>query len=91
MVDFSHVLEKETSMKAFAPTSIRRELAHRTTNGIEVTLLWSAEEDALAVQVIDTAGEQAFEVVVERDQAMHAFHHPYAYAALETTRAAWAA
>ena len=74
-----------------APTHIRRELAHRSANGIEVTLLWSADEDALAVQVVDTVEEQAFEVAVEPDQALHAFHHPFAYAAMRQAPLAWAA
>ena len=74
-----------------APTHIRRELAHRAANGIDVTLLWSAEEDELAVQVVDTVEEQAFEVAVERDQALYAFNHPFAYAATRQGPLAWAA
>ena len=74
-----------------APNHIRRELAHRASNGIEVTLLWSAEEDELAVQVVDAVEEQAFEVTVERDQALYAFHHPFAYAAMRQAPLAWAA
>jgi uncharacterized Zn finger protein len=74
-----------------APTDIRRELAHRAANGIEVTLLWSAREDEVAVQVVDTVEEQAFELVVDRGQALEAFHHPFVYAARQTTPLAWAA
>ena len=74
-----------------APTHIRRELAHRAANGIEVTLLWSAAEDEVAVQVLDTVEEQAFELAVDRDHALDAFHHPFVYAARRQTPLAWAA
>jgi uncharacterized Zn finger protein len=74
-----------------APTNTRRELAHRAANGIEVTLLWSAAEDEVAVQVVDTVEEQAFELVVDRGQALEAFHHPFVYAARPQTPVAWAA
>ena len=59
----------------------RRELAHRAADGIEVTLLWNRVDDTVAVEVVDHAAEQAFEVLVPRDCALDAFHHPYAYAA----------
>jgi len=57
----------------------RLELAHRTSDGIEVTLLWCACHDTVAVQVSDQGN--LFEVVVASDQALDAFYHPYAYAA----------
>ena len=31
-----------------------RELAHRASNGVEVTLLWRPSDDSLAVRVVDT-------------------------------------
>jgi hypothetical protein len=74
-----------------APTHIRRELAHRAANGIEVTLLWSAADDQVAVQVVDTVEEQAFELAVDRDRALEAFNHPFVYAARQQAPMAWAA
>ena len=59
----------------------RRELAHRAVDGIEVTLLWNRVDDTVAVEVIDHAAERVFEVLVPRESALDAFHHPYAYAA----------
>jgi hypothetical protein len=56
-----------------------------------VTLLWSAREDEVAVQVVDTVEEQAFELIVDRGQALEAFHHPFVYAARPQTPVAWAA
>ena len=60
----------------------RRELAHRSANGIDVTLLWHPEEDSLAVLVFDTRDGECLEVPVEEgDDALDVFNHPFAYAA----------
>ena len=59
----------------------RQELAHRTGNGIEVTLFWSAVDDALALQVVDHLVEECFEMPVSPDRGAFAFNHPFAYAA----------
>jgi hypothetical protein len=61
---------------------IRRELAHRVGDGIDVRLLWRASDDAISVVVYELRTGACFELSVERDQALNAFHHPYAYAAL---------
>jgi hypothetical protein len=58
----------------------RQELAYRSSNGIDVFLLWSPADDGLAVLVIDENSE-SFELVVAAQEAMDVFHHPYAYAA----------
>jgi hypothetical protein len=62
----------------------RRELAHRSADGVEVTLLWNPVSDTVSVQVIEHDTEACFELPVARDQALNAFTHPYAYAALAT-------
>lgn len=59
----------------------RQELAHRNSGGIEVTLLWSAADNELTVQVIDHFADEGFEVAVDHDRANHAYRHPWAYAA----------
>jgi hypothetical protein len=61
--------------------SDRRELAHRTSDGIEVTLLWSKASDRITIAVVDTRSDQALEFDVDGGAALDAFHHPYAYAA----------
>ncbi|MGH3136251.1 MAG: hypothetical protein ACRDPV_07145 [Gaiellaceae bacterium] len=58
----------------------RRELDHRNSNGIDVTLSWCPDEDLLIVTVLDDAGD-SFELVVEAHEAIEVSHHPYAYAA----------
>jgi hypothetical protein len=65
----------------------RQELAYRSTNGIDVFLLWCPADDSLAVVVIDENAD-SFELVVDAAQALDVFEHPYAYAAfrgIETT------
>jgi hypothetical protein len=60
-----------------------RELAHRASDGIEVTLAWRKSDNRVTVSVSDSKTGEAFEVAVEQtDQALHAFEHPFAYAAL---------
>jgi hypothetical protein len=60
----------------------RRELAYRRADGVEVTLFWNPVSDAVWVQVIERDTEACLELPVARDQALNAFNHPYAYAAL---------
>jgi hypothetical protein len=60
----------------------RRELAHRSANGIDVSLLWDPEQDSLAVLAFDTRDGECLEVEVrEGDDPMDVFEHPFAYAA----------
>jgi hypothetical protein len=59
------------------------ELAYRQGAGIEVTLLWQRTNGELTVSVTDTASGDSFELPVPPDEALAAFHHPYAYAAVK--------
>jgi hypothetical protein len=59
------------------------ELAYRLGAGIEVTLLWHRTSGELAVTVTDAASGASFELPVAADEALTAFHHPYAYAAAQ--------
>ena len=60
-----------------------RELAHRATDGVEVSLLWYPSNDVVSVQVADAKAGETFELVLgEGDRPLDVYHHPYAYAAL---------
>ncbi len=59
---------------------VRQELAYRSSNGIDVFLLWCPVDDGLAVVVIDDNAD-SFELVVDPAEALDVFAHPYAYAA----------
>jgi hypothetical protein len=56
-----------------------RELAHRISNGIEVSLFWTKVGNTLTVEVFDTTNDEFFSIDVPGDRALDAFHHPYAY------------
>jgi hypothetical protein len=58
-----------------------REIDRRTTSGVDVALYWSPEDDTLTLVVEDAASGERFECPVDRDDALDAFNHPYAYAA----------
>jgi hypothetical protein len=51
--------------------------------GIEVALLWHRTNGELTVSVTDAASGASFELPVSPDEALTAFHHPYAYAAVK--------
>ena len=57
------------------------ELDYRSTDGLEVTLLWHPESNAVSVSVFDAKTGDDFDLDVDAADAMDAFHHPYAYAA----------
>ena len=57
-----------------------RELAYRSSSGIDVTLMWHPVSDTVSVFVVDLVSGDAFEVEVGNANPMHVFHHPYAYA-----------
>jgi phosphotransferase system HPr-like phosphotransfer protein len=73
-------LEGGPEMIASAATP-RRELAHRSTNGIEVTLVWTESTNTVAIAVLDTHSGEELEFEVDGARALDAFNHPYAYAA----------
>ena len=56
-----------------------RELAHRSNNGVDVTLSWHAETDELLVCVWDERRDVYFEIHPERDFALDVYYHPYAH------------
>jgi hypothetical protein len=58
-----------------------RELAHRQNDGVDVLLFWDPADDALLLTVTDARSGEVLEFPVQRDRALDAFHHPYAYAA----------
>jgi len=64
-----------------APQSLtRQELAHRASNGIDVSLFWLKPTNRVAVEVFDTRLEEGFELELDGSHALDAFHHPFAYA-----------
>jgi hypothetical protein len=58
-----------------------KELDFRSSDGLEVSLLWEPETSRVKVSVFDVKTGDDFEIEVSSDEAIDAFHHPYAYAA----------
>ncbi len=62
-------------------THLMRELDRRTSDGIDVRLLWSQHDNRVLVAVNDSKTDEAFTVEVrDGERALDVFHHPYAYA-----------
>ena len=59
----------------------KAELAYRRSAGIEVALWWDRPTGELTVCVADLRSGDSFEVPAFPDEALAAFHHPYAHAA----------
>jgi hypothetical protein len=59
--------------------SAPRELDHRESDGIAVTLLWHEDSNRVVVRVVDSRTDEEFELVVAPRDALDAFHHPNAY------------
>jgi hypothetical protein len=57
-----------------------RELDCRSSDGIEVRLLWREPTAQVWVSVADTRSGTSFEFPVAAADALEAFHHPYAFA-----------
>jgi hypothetical protein len=62
------------------PTTASRELAHRSHDGLEVTLLWDPRSNQVSVDVVDDRHDNSFTLAVHPESALDAFNHPYAYA-----------
>lgn len=60
-------------------TTTHTELAQRQNDGIEVTLLWSRNDGSVAVHVRHLRTSKTFELAVEPDRALDAYHHPFSY------------
>jgi hypothetical protein len=61
---------------------VRIVLAERKNAGIQVTLLWAEDTNAVAVLVRDDGTDEQFELSVEPGgDALDTFEHPYAHAA----------
>ena len=57
-----------------------RELDHRITSGVEVSLGWNPEDDSISIKVWDKkATPGPVRVLVAPEKALDAFNHPFAY------------
>jgi len=61
------------------PSDDWRELAHRISGGIEITLYWNPRDDTTSLEVRHHDSEQTLRYHVAPDQALDAFYHPFAH------------
>jgi hypothetical protein len=60
-------------------TAERRELAHRSEDGVSVTLFWHADSDRLVVCVSDARDGGYFEIHSNPERALDVYYNPYDY------------
>ena len=66
-------------------STLMRELDHRSSNGIDVRLMWSESDGRVHVAVTDNKTGEAFTIEVrEGESAANVFQHPFAYAGRST-------
>ena len=62
------------------PDPAIRELNHRSNDGLDVRLLWNSLTNRVSVTVEDQRTGEVYEFdVVDPEDALIAFYHPYAY------------
>jgi hypothetical protein len=72
----------QTSLRSI-PNAFRRELAHRSGDGLDVTLLWcpanGPNDESTVVCVCDIRDGAYFEIATEPYLALDVYYHPFAY------------
>jgi hypothetical protein len=63
-----------------ATTTQSSQLAHRSTDGIEVSLFLSKPSNQVTIELVDNRIDERLEFEVAHNKALDAFRHPYAYA-----------
>ena len=60
-------------------TTRARELAHRSSGGLEITLLWDSADGSVFLEVWQALTDERFAFWVAPEQALEAFRHPVAH------------
>ncbi len=69
-------------MQAWTTTTQQvKELAHRASDGVEVSLLWNESDGRVSVVCTDERSGDWFAINADPKDALDVFHHPFAYAA----------
>jgi hypothetical protein len=56
------------------------DLLHRTSGGLDVTLLWDRTTRSLTLELVDHSLRRIVDFDVPPERASYVFHHPFAYA-----------
>ncbi len=68
-------------MTTTTTTNGRKVVAHRSRDGVDVTLVWSEAAGQLTVEVLDVATNTGYELEVSGAEAYRVFDDPDAHAA----------
>jgi hypothetical protein len=71
--------DEEKLMRSTSEIGVR-ELDSRSSDGIDVMLLWNPRTNQLFVAVEDERRGDSFELDIDPADALDAFRHPYAFA-----------
>ena len=74
--------EGARAMTRAATFQPRRELAHRVSGGMEITLYWSAADNSTSIEVWQPDSGETLAFAVPPERALDAFYHPFAHLAL---------
>lgn len=69
-------------MSRAATSRPRRELAHRVSGGLEITLHWWVDDNGTSIEVCQPDSGEVMAFAVPPEQALDAFYHPFAHLAL---------
>jgi hypothetical protein len=75
--------EQAAALYAASSPALSRELARRSSGGIEVTLYWSPGDNTTYVEVWQPASEEVVCFNVPREHALDAFYHPFSHLTVE--------
>jgi hypothetical protein len=81
-------ITKEEPMSATLITSDWVELADRAGDGLDVRLFWNSGDGRVKVTVKHLATDRVAKLDVAPEDALEAFHHPFAYQRATVTRRA---
>jgi hypothetical protein len=56
-----------------------RELAHRETTHLQVSLLWHPTNNLLTLRLVEVGTGREYTFCIKPEKALDAFNHPYAY------------
>jgi hypothetical protein len=70
-------------MSVTASGRLVRELDQRSSDGITIMLWWDPALDGVGLDITDERIHEQWMVRVPADEALNAFHHPFAYLASE--------
>jgi hypothetical protein len=65
-------------------THTARELDARSSDGLDIRLLWNPADGSVMVTVADARTDEHFLIPVASHEALKAFRHPFGYAGAST-------